>query len=269
MNERKIYPESYYSVDNNMSLEKLLTAKRTGNFVVGKVICWSEKTNCLHVELGNEYKGILPLEQVTIYSVSSKNGGLAPTVYSLIGKTICACVMDVVGYDYTVHLSRKENMLKTLNYLSEDDIVEAHVTSVYPTYLYADIGHGISGFLYINQFITSRLKHMSDIGIYKGSNIRVKVLSIDKEKFFVDINYKDCFDDLSVSYEHGDIIEVMVLNPVEDKDGYFAYINPKTAGILNFSEKNEIPLEYGDKVIALVVNAKGPGKLKLRFLSKS
>lgn len=268
MKERKIYPESYYSVDNAMSLEKLLMAKESGDFVVGKVIYWSKAKQALHVELGNGYTGIIPLEHATVYSIKSKNEYLAPAVYSLIGKTITACVIDVDISNSTAVLSRKENMIKAFNSLSEGDIVDAHVICVYPTYLYADIGHGISGFLHITEFVTSHLDHMSDIEIYKDSYIQVKLLSIDEEKYFVKINYKDLFDDLSLVYNHGDMIEVMVLSPVAEKDGYFAYINPNTSGILNFSNKNEISLKYGERVIALVLNAKGPGKLKLKFITK-
>lgn len=270
MNERKIYPESYYKVDKKMSNSKLCALQNHDGFVVGKVTRWSSTIQSMYVDLGNGFTGILPLEEISVYPVNYIDGLLSVGGYTLIGKTICASIISINGFK--VYLSRKKNMQKAFEFLCtmEDPTVFSHILSVYPQSIYLDIGHGISGMLYVCNLTTSRLNHVSDIGLKKGDNITTRIISYDSDKYFINLTYKDLFKDLSSSYDIGDLIEVIVLTPINKiKDGYFAYVDPATSAIINPPSNNPTnEIEYGSKVIASVRNSNS-GKLKLTFITYS
>ncbi len=96
MNARKIpKPESHYTLDKNMSLDKINRAKNNGNFLSAKVLNFDSRKNCIIVDLGNNFKGEIPLNDFSIYPVTRANDRLSASVYSLIGKNICACVKEI------------------------------------------------------------------------------------------------------------------------------------------------------------------------------
>lgn len=142
MNEnKKIMPENYYPLDTEMSLDKINRAKDSGEFLIAKVISWDSNKNCVNVDLGNNFKGKIPLYDFSIYPVTRPNGNLSPSVYSKIGKNICACV-KTISADNTIILSRKENMIRAFNLIeqSENEIVSCMITSIISYGLYVDLG---------------------------------------------------------------------------------------------------------------------------------
>lgn len=266
---KKMMPENCYSLDTEMSLDKIKRAKDSGNFLVAKASRWNSSKNCVDVDLGNNFKGEIPLYDFSIYTLTRPNGKLSPFVYSHIGKNICACVKEISD-DNTIILSRKENMIKAFRVIeqSENNIVTCLITSISDYGLYVDLGHGINGLIHINDLILSRVNNLSDIGFKLGQLIDAKILSINSEKYQVVLNYKDLYENLSSTLKAGDIIEVLTLSPLNQcEDGYFVFINPNTPALMDPPEGIEIP--YGSKVIARVksYNSKRPDKVRLGFLS--
>lgn len=265
MNEnKKVMPEALYSLDNGMSLEKLERAQESGSYVIGHVFLWNSVDQLLRVNLGNSIFGSIPLNEISIYPTVRANENLSPEVYSLIGSTICACVHEINGS--SIVLSRRKNMLNTFQSFSDSkgEIIDCFVKSPQSSAVYTDIGHGISGRIHVSDLCSSRLHHTSDIGIKKGDVIKVKISDINQSNFFIDLSYKDLFEDLRGTLNIGDFIEAVVLDSINE-DGYFSYVNPSTPAIVNIP--SSLSISYGTKIVARVKSFNAKGNLKLAFIS--
>lgn len=265
----KMMPENCYSLDSEMSLDKIKRAKDSGHYIVANVSIYSCIDNCVYVDLGNNLKGKIPLEDFSIYPTLRSNGQISPTVYSMIGKRICACVKEICD-DNTIILSRKENMLKSFKFLKnlDSDIISCSITSISKFGLFVDVGHGINGLIHVFNITASRVNDLSDIGFRTGQVINAKISSIDFEKYQVDLLFKDLYPNLSYSLSHGDMIEVLSLLPLdESNEAYFAFINYNTPALMNVPKDLKVP--YGSKVVARVryFNPKHPDKVRLEFVS--
>lgn len=268
---KKIMPENSYSLDTEMSLAKINRAKNNGEFLVAKVLYWDCSESCVNVDLGNNFKGKIPLDDFSIYPVTRPNGKLSHVVYSQIGRNICACVKHITA-DNIIILSRKENMMEAFNLIrqSENEIVSCMITSIINCGLYVDIGHGINGFIRINNLSLPRAHNPADIGFKVGQVIDAKILSINNENYKVELNHKDLCENLAFTLETGAILEVLTLSPLNDcEDGYFVFINPNTPALIDPPVGTKIP--YGSKVIAQVkrYSPKHPDKIKLQFVAFS
>lgn len=270
MNEcKKMMPERLCSLDNNMSLEKLLKAKDLGTPIVGKVTMWNFQANCLEVSLGNNFYGFIPAESASIYPVFNSSKKLSASIRTLIGNPVIVNVMEVDTSDGStaITLSRKENMLDAFCMIASSigQCIECCVTSIENYGIYVDAGNGISGLIHHTELTTSWLNHFSEMGIHVGDKITAQVLSVD-DKFHVGLNYKDQFENLAFTLNPEDLIEVTVLEAVNEQ-GYFVYVNPNTSGIVDVPQKVSCP--YGSKVVARVKkpHKKHPEKLRLSFVS--
>ena len=260
-------PESWYTISQDTSLEELSRKFNSNEFVVGKVTFWDSTKNLFTVDLGNNIIGFLPIEETSIYPTRYPDGSLRGEAYSIIGKTICAKIINIF-FD-TITLSRKKNMLDSFEIINtfENEIIDCYIKSASGTMIFADIGHGISGLLHAKEFSCCLIYDVKDLGIEEKTFIRTQIKSINTETFHITLGYKELHENLSDKFNHGDILEVTSLTPVPNTvDAYFAYVNPNTSAIINSIPGLELP--YASKVIARVRSSKF-NKLKLSFLSFS
>lgn len=272
MNANKNFmPERSYFLDNEMSLDKIIRLKDSSDFLVAKAVSWDHAKQAVIADLGNNFKGEIPLHEFSIYPVTRSNGFLSPSVYSLLGKTICACV-QTISDDNTIILSRKVCMLKAFEFIEqcEDRVATCLITSVVQYGLFVDVGFGITGLIHTRDLTLSRINNPSDVGFMPNKFIDAKIISVNSDKHQVSLNYKDLFENEAYSLTPGDIKEVTTLHPVNEiEDGYFAYLSPNTGGIINPLAGMKIP--YGSRVTAIVrpFSSKHPDKVRLRFYSSS
>lgn len=264
MNVKKVMPEALYHLDNAMSLEKLITAQKEGKFIVGRVSSWDSVNQSLRVNLGNDIFGSIPLPEISVYPTVRLNQFITPEVYHLIGNNICAYVEKVTPT--SIVLSRRKNMINAFNTISElkGQTIDCYIKSLQKASVFVDVGHGITGRIYISDLCCSRLHHTSDIGIKAKTVIKTKISDIDSTNFFISLSYKDLFQDLSSTLNIGDFIEAVVLDSINN-DGYFSFVNPSTPAIVNPPSSLSIP--YGTRIVARVKSFNAKGNLKLAFIS--
>lgn len=266
---KKSMPERFYALDNDMSLDKIIQAQNSGEPLIGKVVLWNSRTKCLEVDLGNDYSGCIPAEFVSIYPVFNSTGDVAASVRSTIGKNVIVTVLRVAYEDEKLNiiLSRKETMYESFNSISNSigKQIRCCVTNISSFGIFVDVGNGISGLIHYTNLCISRVDKFSDIGIKIGDEITATVVAVD-ENFHVTLNYKDQFENLAFSLNPGDLIEATILEPL-NKKGYFAYLNPNTAAVIDVPE--HLSFNYGDKVVAIVKGTRTnhPDQLKLSFVS--
>lgn len=264
---KKIMPESFYSLDTEMSFDKIKRAKDSDDFLVVKVISWDSKKECLQVNLGNDITGIIPLSEFTIYP-TKRSGQLAPSVYTFISKTVCACVID--SSSDNIVLSRRRNMLKAFNYLSstQDEIISCEISHIVGYGFFADVGHGLAGLMHISEIAVSRTKEPGEFGFKVGQLIDSKIISINNANYHISLSHKDAFNNIADLYSIGDIIPGTILSPVdENKSGYFIHIHPAFGGIMDPPSEEEIP--YGTKVVVRIkaFRKDEPRKIKFAFVA--
>lgn len=265
MSKKRFLPEGSYSLDSKMSLEKIVRAKEKNNFLVCKVVSVDLKNSLVKVDLGNGFEGKIPLDEFTIYPEKDSLNQVTPSVISLVGRNICACVKEIVPNCY-IRLSRKENMQKAVKFFSSKigDTVDCQITSVISFGVFVDVGSGINGFIKLKNLTRTKIEDATILGFKKGQIIKVKILSINDD-CKINLSYKELFDDLSQSLSPGDYVSCIVLNKIEGTDTYFAYLNPNSLAILNCP----LNLSYGTKVTAWVrdYNPKRPNDIRLKFYS--
>lgn len=264
---KKIMPESFYSLDTEMSFDKIKRAKDSGDFLVVKVISWDSKKECLQVNLGNDITGIIPLSEFTIYP-TKRSGQLAPSVYTFISKTVCACVID--SSSDNIVLSRRRNMLKAFNYLSstQGETISCQITSIVSYGFFTDVGHGLAGLMHVSDITVDRIYSPEILGFKTGQLIDAKIISINDVDYHLSLSHKDIFDDISNIYNEGDIIPGIILTPIDESEsGYFIHIHPALGGIMNPPSEEKIP--YGTKVIVRIkaFRKDNPQKVKLAFVA--
>ncbi len=269
-NSKEIMPERSYSLDYKMSFNKIKKAKRNGNFLIAKVFCYDSRADCLRVDLGNGFKGVIPTDEFTVYEIKKSDSTLSPAVYSLIGKNVCACVQKIAK-NGTIVLSRKANMIKSFNYISNslDKITSCVITSIDKLGAFVDVGHGINGLIHYTNFSNSWAESIRDFGFHEGQFIDAKITSINYDKYQVELNYKVLFENLAYTLNPGDLIEAISLSKIsETNNGYYAYVNPNTSAIVNLPcDLKEFP--YGSKILVSVrhSSSKNCDKLRLKFIS--
>lgn len=263
--------EQFQTLDNSMSLEKIIRAKESKEPVIGKVVMWHSTSNFFEVDLGNGLHGILPLSNSSIYPSLSSEGKLSAALRYIMGKHIAVIITSVNNANSTspiITLSRKELMLNAFNSISNSigKEVECCVTSFSTFGVFVDVGNGISGLIYYKQLCLPRVESFSDVGISIGDKITATILDVDEKNFHVNLNYKDQFENLVTTLEEGDLIIVKALKPHND-DAYFVFANANTSALMDTPPNLDI--NYGDNVVARVKGPRpnNPEQLRLTFVS--
>jgi len=262
--EKNFAPESSFDIDNDMSMDKICKARTTGGFLVGHVIMWNSEKEFLQVSLGNNFHGILPLEEATIYPIkTSPYFTVGATIYSMVGKKICITVKDVS--EDAIVLSRKDNLLKAFEYIKKNSkqTFIAQITSLKDCGTFGDIGLGLTGLIPYKELTAARIAHPTDAGFELKQYITVKIAEINPGNYHISLDHKTTCKNISLDLRENDIIVATSLARV-NSDGFFGHVNPNTTAIIDVPQKVDLP--YGSRVICRVKTTKSD-KLKLDFIS--
>ena len=266
---KKIFPpESFFSVDNEMSIKKLTSIFNNSSPIAGKVLRINSQTESLEVDLGNGFYGTMKFVDSTIYPIYKGDGTLSPNVYTLVGNTIQAKILSL--NDDCILLSRKENMLEALEYLkSEKEIEAASITSFSKISAFIDIGAGIIGRSYGKNFSVVKYKDIADTDFKIGDTISVKTLEFSEESKMFELSRVNTLPSIFTSLHRGDIVIGKVFDHVNDLEnpGYYVAIEDnKFSGIVDIID-DSIKLKYGDLIWASVHRVTDNGaKLRLQGL---
>ena len=277
MTKQKFFPEDFYHVDNTMSMEKIRSAEKSNDFVVGKVLLWNPVELIFKVDLGNNIHGYLPLNKISVYPPFKKGGQIdTSVVYGLVGKTICACITSI-SEDGEIYLSRKRSMKKVFKYLQKENFLSENVsftctlTEFCDSGAYFDIGLGLTAFMHISEFSRVRIKSSKMFpDFYKGVHVQSVLTQLTEKysRYSIRISYKYAFDNLveTKQLHVDDVIKARLFDTVDSNcSGYYAHINPLTPAIMDTPNFwNPSCIEYGGEVLVRV-HSISFSKVKLRF----
>ncbi|MCK9442936.1 MAG: bifunctional 4-hydroxy-3-methylbut-2-enyl diphosphate reductase/30S ribosomal protein S1 [Tissierellaceae bacterium] len=211
--------------------------------------------------------GFMPASQVSVSYVSD----LSP--YK--GKTLIAKVIDFDKNKKRIILSRKVIEREELNNkrkelwasLEVDKIIEGTVQRLADFGAFVDLG-GVDGLIHISDLSWNRIKHPSEV-VHEGQNVKVKVLSFDKDKNRISLGLKQTIEEPWVAFSKnvniGDIVEGTVVNLLDF--GAFIRLKEGVDGLLHVSqiskehvEKPSDVLKIGDILNVKVIDINGEDK---------
>ena len=188
------------------------------------------------IALVSGVSGFMPASQISTQYVDDLE------VYK--GKTLIAKIIDFDKDKRRIILSRKEvekeeqsNKRKELwATIEEGQEIEGIVRRLTDFGAFVDIG-GVDGLVHISDLSWNRVKHPSNV-VDIGQTIRVKVLSLDKERNRISLGLKQTTEEPWIAFSNnvstGDIVEGKVVNLLDF--GAFIRLKEGVDGLLHVSQ---------------------------------
>lgn len=244
-------PQSLAELDSTLEVNKI----KRNTIVAAKVICWDSKNKGLIVVFGNQIKGFIPEEHISIYP--SKDRGKIPSEATyIIGKTVIAEVIDYNKNKTEFTLSRTNAMKKRVQEIKPTDKISSYVTNVREKDIFVDLGAGIMGRVYYAELTSCYIEDVAYLGYHVGSIIELQVIDMQDNK--VNLSRRRLYSEYDMSkINTGDIVEAKILSeltvPITTISYPYAYCvevddNANVKGIID----SFIPLTKGSIVTCSV-----------------
>ena len=211
--------------------------------------------------------GFMPASQISTSYVDDLN--------EYKGKTIVAKIIDFDKEKRRVILSGKEIEKEELAdkrkelwaNIEEGQVIEGVVKRLTDFGAFVDIG-GLDGLVHISDLSWNRIKHPSKV-VDINQNIRVKVLSLDKERNRISLGLKQTTEEPWIAFSNnvsiGDIVDGKVVNILDF--GAFIRLEEGVDGLLHVSQisnehvnKPSDVLSVDDEVKVKVIDIDGEDK---------
>ncbi|MDR0357395.1 MAG: 30S ribosomal protein S1, partial [Clostridiales Family XIII bacterium] len=214
-----------------------------------------------------EINGFIPMSQLSDRYVEKAD--------EFIGKTLTVKVMRVeqkrnkVVFSHKAVLSeeRQKRMMEIWDTIHVGDIIDGKVMRFTEYGAFVDIG-GIDGLLHISEISWGKLRHPDEV-LSLDQEIKVKVLSMNKEKEKISLGYKQNLPEpWSVIHEKFEVGQIITGKAVQVKEyGVFVELEPGLDGLVHISEiafkrVNNIAdeIEVGQTITAKILEIDGERK---------
>ncbi|MGE5588332.1 MAG: bifunctional 4-hydroxy-3-methylbut-2-enyl diphosphate reductase/30S ribosomal protein S1, partial [Clostridia bacterium] len=176
----------------------------------------------------------------------------------LVGQTLRMKVLEADRAKRNVVLSARlvqeheaaEAKARVLESLQEGEIVDGVVKRVVNFGAFVDIGEGVEGLLHVSDMAWTRTTDPRDV-VKEGDHIRVKVLSVDRERERISLGLKqtlpDPWDDITSRYPVGSIVTGKVTKLADF--GAFVELEPGVEGLIHISQLADRRVSRPDEVV--------------------
>jgi len=218
--------------DFMLKWDEVRRAYESNTTVEGKVLGYIK--GGLVIDIG--VKAFLPASQIDLQPVQNIN--------DLIGKTFNFKVVKLNRKRRNIVLSRKAAIIEErevkrqelIETLSEGQVVNGVVKNITDFGAFIDIG-GIDGLIHITDLSWGRINHPSEV-VSIGDEIKVKVLSFDKDKVRVSLGLKQMephpWANIDERYKVGDVVKGKIVSVLDY--GAFLEIEKGVEGLIHISE---------------------------------
>lgn len=249
MEYQKFIPEGWIEKkDEFTNINEIKTAFDENKVLQGYV------TNCdsnynLHVNLGNNVKGIIPRNEIDAVNIDEYGFCKTNLCTNKVNSFIQFKVKEIYN-DNSVILSRKMVGQEALGWMKEElkpgMILNGIVKNIRQFGAFVEIGGGIVGLLHIEDISVSRMKSPEE-RFYIGQKIKVMVKSIDKDNNKIILSYKELLGNWEENIQ--DFKEKMIVSGIvketdKYKNGIFIELKPNLVGMAEYKEG----FKYGQKV---------------------
>jgi 4-hydroxy-3-methylbut-2-enyl diphosphate reductase len=183
-----------------------------------------------------EITGFIPMSQISDRYIE--------TAADYVGKTLPVKVMRVdqkrnkvvFSHKAVLNEERQKRMMEIWDTINVGDIIEGKVMRFTEYGAFVDIG-GIDGLLHISEISWGKLRHPSEM-LALDQEIKVKVLSMNKEKEKISLGYKQNLPEpWSIINEKFTVGQIIQGKAVQIKDyGVFVELEPGLDGLVHISE---------------------------------
>lgn len=240
---KQVKPEAFYKKSNLDGIE--IIPSETA--VVGTAIRFDSQRREVIVDLGYDWYGIIPENEVTVYDFTYAESGDVPyQITAIIGNQVRAIVVEQVG-ENTLKLSRKLSMIRAWHMLEEDSNIRGCITSNIGYGIFFDIGDGLMGY---NSRRDCSTVMISDTNLWYevGDFIKVKLIDKgDRANSQLICSHKLAYPEVDEKINPGDVLAVRI-GSKKLEDGYCCQITPRIPGIID----TEIELYEGQIVKGFV-----------------
>jgi small subunit ribosomal protein S1 len=203
-------------------------------------------------------RGFVPASQISLSRRASMSGETPEQRWSkMINEDIDVCVIEVDRERRRLILSERAASTETRESIKErviDELAEGEVRSGRVTSL-ADFGafvniSGADGLVHLSEISWDRIQHPSEV-LKVGQEVKVKVISIDKDKKRIGLSIRqlqqDPWVEKATRYQVGQLLEGTITRLT--KFGAFARIDDDIEGLIHISEISEKRIEHPKEVL--------------------
>ncbi len=244
----KFIPEGWENANEGFTIGSLEQAFNDKSVLQGVVENCDSNYN-LHLNLGNNIKGIIPRNEFEAINVDEQ-GFCNPNICKNKVNNFVQFKIKEKTNDNEFILTRKEVQQEALSWIKEElspgMVVNGIVRNMRKFGVFVEIGGGVVGLLHIEDISVSRIKS-PDERFCIGQKINVMIKSIDKENNKVVLSYKELlgdWEDNVKDFTEKTIVEGTVKESDKFKNGIFIELKPNLVGLAEYKEG----LEYGQKV---------------------
>lgn len=264
MNYQRILPEGWNNVETTLNLNEIDIAWQAGKIMQAKVIKCDSSYN-LHVNLGNNIKGVIPREEIEAINVDNLGFPRPNICINKVNQYVQFKIKDIIKDK--VILSRKSvgnEVIKWINNeLEAGDIVNGIIKNIRPYGVFVEIGGGIVGLLHIEDISVARIKSPEE-RFYVGQKVKVMIKSIDRKINRLILTYKELlgtWEENVKEYKEGETVEGIARDIEKSKNGIFIELKPNLVGLAEYKEN----IEYG-KTVNVYIKKIIPEKKKVKLV---
>jgi small subunit ribosomal protein S1 len=203
-------------------------------------------------------RGFVPASQISLSRRAGMSGETPETRWSrMVGEDIDVCVIEVDRERRRLILSERAASTETRETLKERVIEElkegetrnGRVTSLAEFGAFVNI-NGADGLVHLSEISWDRINHPSEV-LKVGQDVKVKVISIDREKKRIGLSIRQLQDDpwtqRTTRFQIGQLVEATITRLT--KFGAFARLEKDLEGLIHISEISEKRIEHPKEVL--------------------
>lgn len=211
----------------------------------------------LIVQVG-KLRGFVPASQISLSRRASMTGDTPDQRWSkMVGMDVDVCVIEVDRERRRLILSERQASSETRESLKERVIEElkegetrtGRVTSLAEFGAFVNIS-GADGLVHLSEISWDRIQHPGDV-LKVGQEVKVKVISIDREKKRIGLSIRQLLDDpwsqKAEEFQVGQLVEGTITRLT--KFGAFARLTDDIEGLIHISEISEKRIEHPKEVL--------------------
>jgi small subunit ribosomal protein S1 len=232
--------------------EELLSSKEA---IDSKIVGYNK--GGLLVELGS-LRGFVPASQVSLIRRMETTGDSPEQRWGkMVGNPVKVCVIEVDRERRRLIMSERAASNETretvkerlIESLKEGEIRTGRVASLADFGAFINI-NGADGLVHLSEISWDHIKHPSE-ALEVGKEVKVKVISIDKEKKRIGLSIRQTQDDPWVErlakYQVGELVEGTITRLT--KFGAFAKLDDDVEGLIHISEISEKRIDHAKEVL--------------------
>ena len=249
MEYQKFIPEGWIEKKEEFNTIEDLKSAFNEDRIIQSIVNTCDSNYNLHVDLGNNVKGIIPRNEIDAINVDEYGFCKTNLCKNKVNSFVQFKVKEIYN-DNSVILSRRMVGQDALKWMKEDlkpgMILNGIVKNIRQFGAFVEIGGGIVGLLHIEDISVSRMKS-PDERFYIGQKIKVMVKSIDNENNKIILSYKELlgnWEENIQEFKEKMIVSGIVKETDKYKNGIFIELKPNLVGMAEYKKG----FEYGQKV---------------------